>query len=106
MDTTIVQPLRIDLDNNIESANGGELIPVELEEDEDEDSPFIDSILGTGAQSRIMTSINDWITDKAKTNPGCVERFVCETYRTGETMSGIPYVLMQFTKYVCIHIKS
>merc|ERR1712107_749372 len=35
--------------------------------------------------------------DKAKENPGCVERFVCEMYKTGETMSGIPYILMSIT---------
>ncbi len=49
-------------------------------------------------KSRIVASVNDWIVDKAKTNPGCVERLVCETYRTGETMNGVPYVLMQITK--------
>ena len=59
---------------------------------------FLDSILGDGVQSRIVTSLNDWIVDKARTNPGCVERFVCETYRTGETLNGIPYLAMQMTK--------
>ena len=39
-----------------------------------------------------------WITDKAKTNPGCIERFVCETYRTGESMTGFSYFFMQLTK--------
>merc|ERR1712142_715129 len=32
-----------------------------------------------------------------KENPGCVERFVCEMYKTGETMNGIPYLLMSIT---------
>ena len=59
---------------------------------------FLDSILGDGVQSRIVTSLNDWIVEKARTNPGCVERFVCETYRTGETLNGIPYLAMQMTK--------
>lgn len=58
---------------------------------------FLDSILGDGVQSRIVTSLNDWIVDKARENPGCVERFVCETYRTGETLSGLPYLGMQMT---------
>ena len=64
----------------------------------DNEPGFLDSILGEGVQSRIVTSLNDWIVDKARTNPGCVERFVCETYRTGETLSGIPYLAMQMSK--------
>ena len=47
------------------------------------------------AQSRIVDRVNDFLKAGAKENPGCVERFVCETYRTGETMEGIPYLLMQ-----------
>ena len=64
----------------------------------EEEPGFLDSVLGDGVQSRIVTSLNDWILDKARTNPGCVERFVCETYRTGETLNGIPYLAMQMTK--------
>merc|ERR1712107_294495 len=43
------------------------------------------------------THIYSHVEDKAKENPGCVERFVCEMYKTGETMSGIPYILMSIT---------
>lgn len=50
------------------------------------------------AESRIVDRVNDFLKAGAKENPGCVERFVCETYRTGETMEGIPYLLMQLTK--------
>merc|ERR1712095_2475 len=52
---------------------------------------------GEGAQSRIVTQVSDWLVDKATSNPGCVERFVCETYRTGESLNGIPYGVMQLT---------
>jgi hypothetical protein len=58
---------------------------------------FLDSYFGDGAQTRIVGSMNNWIVDKAKTNPGCVERFICETYKTGETFEGIPYFLMTLT---------
>jgi hypothetical protein len=70
-----------------------------MEEQEliEQEPGFLDSILGAGVQSRIVTSLNDWIVDKARTNPGCVERFVCETYRTGETLNGIPYLAMSMT---------
>ena len=63
-----------------------------------EEPGFLDSVLGDGVQARIVTSLNEWILEKARTNPGCVERFVCETYRTGETLSGLPYLGMQLTK--------
>ena len=63
-----------------------------------EDEGFLDSYFGNGAQSRIVGSINNWVVDKAKTNPGCVERFVCETYKTGETLEGVPYFFMTLTK--------
>jgi len=36
------------------------------------DEGFLDSYFGDGAQSRIVGSINNWIVDKAKTNPGRV----------------------------------
>lgn len=62
-----------------------------------EEEGFLDSYFGEGAQTRVVGSINNWIVDKAKTNPGCVERFVCETYKTGETLDGVPYFLMTLT---------
>jgi len=54
-------------------------------------------IVGEETQARVIQSISDWARDKAKENPGCVERFVCETYKTGETMSGLPYLMMSLT---------
>lgn len=58
----------------------------------EEEPGFIDSVFGDGAQSRIVDGINSWVVSKARNNPGCVERFVCETYRTGESLNGVPYV--------------
>jgi len=57
-----------------------------------EEPGFIDSVFGDGAQSRIVEGVNSWVVSKARNNPGCVERFVCETYRTGESLNGVPYV--------------
>jgi len=54
-------------------------------------------IVGEETQARVIQSISDWASDKAKENPGCVERFICETYKTGETMSGLPYLMMSLT---------
>jgi hypothetical protein len=64
---------------------------------EPEEPGFVDSILGDGAQSRIIESLQGWVVSKAKSNPGCVERFVCETYRTGETLNGAPYLAFSLT---------
>jgi len=54
-------------------------------------------IVGEETQGKVVDSIISWARDKAKENPGCVERFVCEMYKTGETMNGIPYILMSIT---------
>lgn len=75
------------IENEIGALQALEPIPVTKEE-----PGFVDSIFGDGAQSRIIDSLNSWVVSKAKRNPGCVERFVCETYRTGETLNGVPYM--------------
>lgn len=62
-----------------------------------QEESLFDRLLGREAQARILDSVTTWATEKAKENPGCVERFVCESYRTGETMSGIPYLFMSLT---------
>jgi len=61
-----------------------------------EESLF-DRLLGREAQARIIDSVGTFAREKALENPGCVERFVCESYRTAETMEGIPYLLMSLT---------
>merc|ERR1712123_233089 len=73
------------------------------QEDEEGSSSYLTLCLvnSYGAElqqtTKLLESISDWANDKAKENPGCVERFVCETYKTGETMSGVPYLLMSLT---------
>jgi len=63
----------------------------------DEDLSLIARIVGEETQGKVVDSILNWARDKAKENPGCVERFVCEMYKTGETMEGVPYLLMSIT---------
>jgi len=58
---------------------------------------FFARIVGDEGTARIVESISSWVNDKAKENPGCVENFVCEMYKTGETMSGLPYLVMSLT---------
>ena len=87
-------PFRTINDNIIEDTIDNRIVDIELDED-DEDESLLDSFF---AQSRIVDRVNDFLKAGAEDNPGCVERFVCETYRTGETMEGIPYLLMQLTK--------
>lgn len=58
---------------------------------------LLDSIFGAGTQSRILDSIYRWFEARVRANPGCVRRFVCETYRTGESMDGVAYLLMKVT---------
>ena len=65
---------------------------------EPEELSLFARLVGEDTQARVIESISTWANDKAKENPGCVERFVCETYKTGETMSGIPYLMMSLTK--------
>ncbi len=59
---------------------------------------FIDSLFGAGTQKRILESVYKWFAERVRANPGCVERFVCESYRAGEEMEGIAYLLMKVTK--------
>ena len=46
----------------------------------------------------MVESISSWAMEKVRESPGCVERFVCETYRTGESLSGLAYFLMALSK--------
>lgn len=75
----------------IEPASANEISDSKVEEE----PGFVDSVFGEGTQSRVVASVNSWVAEKAKTNPGCIERFVCETHRTGEGMKGFPYLVMQ-----------
>jgi len=70
---------------------------VEVVEPVETEPSLLARIVGEETQGKVVDSIISWARDKAKENPGCVERFVCEMYKTGETMSGIPYILMSIT---------
>jgi hypothetical protein len=56
------------------------------------------SCFANANQSRILESIYKWFDARVRSNPGCVERFICETYRVGEEFEGIPYMLMKISK--------
>jgi len=58
---------------------------------------FLSRIVGEETQARVVESVTDWAMDKAKNNPGCVERFVCEMYRQGEQLEGLPWLFMSLT---------
>merc|ERR1712038_2168197 len=36
-----------------------------------------------------------WAENRVRSSPECVERFVCETYRTGENLEGVGYILLK-----------
>lgn len=63
----------------------------------EEDAGVIDSLLGPGAQGRLVESVKEWASGKVRENPGCVERFICETYRTAESLDGFSYIVMSLT---------
>merc|ERR1719232_1893260 len=45
-------------------------------------------------RSRVLSSVSTWLDKKVAESPGCVERFVCESFKTGETLDGPSYFLM------------
>jgi hypothetical protein len=79
----IVAP-KIDLDNVVA------LVEAEL--------GYLDSVFGRGTWDRMSEGVFKWAGDKIRSSPECVERFVCETYRTGENLEGVGYVLLKIAK--------
>merc|ERR1711874_781706 len=71
------------------SGKGRQLVPPNRQED-------INLPFRTVDENKASILLDNRIEDVAE-NPGCVERFVCETYRTGETLNGVPYLLMSLT---------
>ena len=39
-----------------------------------------------------------WAENRVRSSPECVERFVCETYRTGENLEGVGYIFLKVAK--------
>ena len=52
----------------------------------------------TSLRARVMSSVATWLDNKVAESPGCVERFVCESFRTGELLEGPSYFLMAVSK--------
>ena len=49
-------------------------------------------------KARVLDSLSSWVNAKVKESPGCIERFVCEAFKTGETLEGLSYLLMAVSK--------
>lgn len=56
---------------------------------------YVDSIFGRGTWTRVGDGVFKWAENRVKSSPECVERFVCETYRTGENLEGVGYILLK-----------
>ena len=50
-------------------------------------------------ETRVLESVDTWLVSRVSESPGCVERFVCESFKTGELLSGPSYALMAVSKY-------
>merc|ERR1711992_449631 len=61
----------------------------------DEEVGYVDSIFGRGTWTRITDGVFKWADNRVRSSPECVERFVCETYRTGENLDGVGYILLK-----------
>ena len=49
-------------------------------------------------KARVIDSVSSWLERRVSQSPGCVERFVCESFSTGEMLSGPSYALMAVSK--------
>ena len=47
-------------------------------------------------QESLRSIVAPMIKNKVQENPGCVERVLCESYKKGEALSGLPYVIWTF----------
>merc|ERR1712038_1780999 len=61
----------------------------------DEEVGYVDSIFGRGTWTRVTDGVFKWAENRVRSSPECVERFVCETYRTGENLDGVGYILLK-----------
>merc|ERR1739838_745556 len=50
---------------------------------------FFAALVDEETETRMIESISSWAREKVRDSPGCLQRFVCETYKTGETLSGL-----------------
>jgi len=61
----------------------------------EEELGYVDSIFGRGTWTRVTDGVFKWAENRVRSSPECVERFVCETYRTGENLDGVGYILLK-----------
>jgi len=61
----------------------------------EEELGYIDSIFGRGTWDRVTDGVYKWAENRVRSSPECVERFVCETYRTGENLEGVGYIFLK-----------
>merc|ERR1711902_29256 len=72
-------------------AKDTKLIVLEAEEE----LGYVDSIFGRGTWTRVTDGVFKWAENRVRSSPECVERLVCETYRTGENLDGVGYILLK-----------
>ena len=46
----------------------------------------------------LVTGVSAWLEEKVRESPGCLERFVCETYSAGQSLHGAAFALMELSK--------
>merc|ERR1712079_869950 len=51
----------------------------------------MNNVQSNNGRGLLESSVTAWLEEKVEESPGCVERFVCETYRTGQTLQGPAY---------------
>ena len=59
----------------------------------------MNNVQSNNGRGLLDTGVTAWLEKKVEESPGCVERFVCETYSTGQSLQGPAYYLMALSKY-------
>ena len=59
----------------------------------------MNNVQSNNGRGLLEAGLTAWLEEKVGESPGCVERFVCETYRTGQSLQGPAYYLMALSKY-------
>ena len=59
----------------------------------------MNNVQSNNGRGLVGAGVTAWLEEKVEESPGCVERFVCETHRTGQSLAGPAYYLMALSKY-------
>ena len=59
----------------------------------------MNNVQSNNGRGLLEAGVTAWLEEKVAESPGCVERFVCETFRTGQSLQGPAYYLMALSKY-------